>query len=36
MSEAGAGGMTGLSTLDNLATAMPGLLVAAPSRQRPR
>ncbi len=32
LSEAGAGGMTGLSTLDELASAMPGLLVAAQSR----
>ena len=32
VSDGGAGGTTGLSTLDDLAAAMPGLLVAAPSR----
>ena len=32
LSQAGAGGMTGLSTLDDLASAMPGLLMAAQAR----
>ena len=32
LSEAGNGGVTGLSTLDDLARAMPGLLAAARSR----